>query len=86
MSLDLTALGPDVAVPFFVFQGEADDYTPFDLAKSYFDSVRAPEKALVAVPGAGHYAFFSHEAALRALLVERVRPLGVKAEASAPPP
>ena len=85
MSADLTSLGPDVAVPFFIFQGEEDDYTPFDLAKSYFDSMRAPEKLLVAVPGAGHYAAFSHEAALRAMLVERVRLLGVKAEAGPPP-
>lgn len=81
MSLDLTSLGPDFAVPFFLFQGEEDDYTPFELAKSYFDSLRAPEKLLVAVPGAGHYASFSHVAAMRTLLLQRVRPLGVKAEA-----
>ncbi len=30
MSHDAYALGPDFALPMFVFQGTQDDYTPFE--------------------------------------------------------
>ncbi|MFZ1990371.1 MAG: alpha/beta hydrolase [Alphaproteobacteria bacterium] len=79
MQADLTALGPEFAVPVFIFQGTEDDYAPFDLARSYFDSLSAPEKAFVGVPDAGHYASFSHPDEIRALLLKQVRPLAVTA-------
>jgi len=78
MAVDLPALGADFQVSIFMFQGTADDYTPFSLAKSYFESIRAPQKLFVAAPGAGHYAAFSDAAAFRKLLVDNVRPLGIQ--------
>lgn len=74
MQLDLRSLGPDFNVPFFVFQGTDDDYAPFELARDYVASIRAPDKAIVAVSGAGHYAALSHADELRRFLLSRVRP------------
>jgi pimeloyl-ACP methyl ester carboxylesterase len=79
MAADLPALGADFAVPIFVFQGTDDRITPFELVKAYVDTIRAPQKLLVAVPGAGHFVAVSHASELRDLMIERVRPLGVQA-------
>lgn len=79
MDVDLPALGTDFAVPFFVFQGIDDHVTPFALAKAYVDSVRAPQKLLIAIPGAGHSVAASHAGDFRKFMVERVRPLGLEA-------
>ncbi len=68
----------------FVFQGTQDDYTPFDLVKSYMDWIQAPEKLLVPAVGAGHYADITHFDELRLLMLGRVRPLGVAAESETP--
>lgn len=78
MSIDLPTLGTDIAVPFFIFQGTEDDYTPFELARVYFDSIDAPQKLLVPVPGAGHFCSITHPDELGALLRDRVRPLATK--------
>ncbi len=56
VSVDLPALGPDLGVPIFIFQGTEDDYTPFELAKEYADFISAPDKQFVPAPGGGHYA------------------------------
>jgi pimeloyl-ACP methyl ester carboxylesterase len=75
LSYDARKLGRDFAVPFFIFEGEADTITPPDIAKAYFDSVRAPSKAFVVFRNAGHVAILAMpDAFLRELLV-RVRPL-----------
>lgn len=70
-------LGVDFHVPVFIFQGVEDDFTPHDLAREYFNQIRAPQKLFVSVPGAGHFAASSHLPELRELLLERVRPLGL---------
>ncbi len=84
VSVDFHTLGPDFALPMFVFQGTQDDYTPFDLVKSYMDWIQAPEKLLVPAVGAGHYADITHFDELRLLMLGRVRPLGVAAESETP--
>jgi pimeloyl-ACP methyl ester carboxylesterase len=77
---DATAYGRDFSVPIFVFQGTQDDYTPFELAKWWVGWIHAPQKALVPAIGAGHYAAASHQAELRTLMRDRVRPLGLAAD------
>ena len=79
MQVDLTVLGPNFAVPVFMFQGVEDDYAPFELAKFYFDAINAPQKEFVAVPGAGHYAAFSHPDEIQTLLMTKVHPLAQQA-------
>lgn len=85
MAVDLPTLGTNFDVPIFMFQGTEDDYTPFSLAKSYFDSIHAPQKLFVAAPGAGHYAAISDVPAFKELLLDHVRPLGVSPAASREP-
>ncbi len=85
VSHDAYALGPDFALPMFVFQGTQDDYTPFDEARNYMAWIHAPQKEFVAAEGAGHYAAATHSGELRKLMLERVRPLGLAAEPPAPP-
>ena len=79
MAVDLPALGTKFEVPVFMFQGTEDDYTPFSLAKSYFDAINAPQKLFIAASGKGHYAAFSDATAFKKLLLDHVRPLGLTA-------
>jgi pimeloyl-ACP methyl ester carboxylesterase len=49
----------NVPVPFLVIQGRGDTRTPFDMARAYFDQVRAPAKRFAAIDG-GHFACFTN--------------------------
>jgi pimeloyl-ACP methyl ester carboxylesterase len=52
--IDLTALGPDFAVPIYVIQGKEDLTAPPELAKTYLESITAPRKRFSIVQGTGH--------------------------------
>ena len=71
-------LGLTFSVPIFFFQGAEDFTTPTALARSYLGAIRAPEKAFVTIPDAGHFAVFMRPDQFLAILVNRVRPLAVK--------
>jgi pimeloyl-ACP methyl ester carboxylesterase len=76
LDTDLEAdLGDDVPVPFILIQGDSDRISPTSLAAEYFDRVNAPAKALVRIPGAGHYAFITHANEFRDALVTKVLPM-----------
>lgn len=77
-AVDLTSLGTDFAVPFFVFQGAVDNVTPVQPVKDYLDHITAPHKELVLIPDGGHDAMATKRDAFLALLVERVRPLATQ--------
>lgn len=47
-------LGLRFEVPIYIFQGDADLNTPPALAREYFDELRAPDKFMTLIPGAGH--------------------------------
>ena len=53
---DLTELGTDFEIPFFVIQGALDSLTPVEPVKVYVDRIRAPQKRLVLIANAGHTA------------------------------
>ncbi len=72
--VDLTKLGADFALPVYLVQGEQDLLTPADVTKPFFDSITAPDKALVLVPLAGHDPNEAMLAAQYQLLKERVVP------------
>jgi pimeloyl-ACP methyl ester carboxylesterase len=76
---DARALGPDFAVPFFVFDGEFDTVTPADLAKRYVDFIRAPHKEFVVIKGAGHSAVLTKPDEFLRELLARVRPMIIPA-------
>jgi pimeloyl-ACP methyl ester carboxylesterase len=59
--LDRKLLGGELAVPVFVIQGAEDYTTPVGLAKTYLDSLSAPQKAFLTIEGAGHFAVFTKQ-------------------------
>ncbi|MCC7180985.1 MAG: alpha/beta hydrolase [Acidobacteria bacterium] len=77
MATDLPATATDIRVPFFVIQGRDDITTPTAAAVEYFERVRAPQKALVLIDGAGHFAFMTHAGEFLAALEGKVRPVAV---------
>lgn len=70
--VDLPKLGVDFAVPVYLVQGEQDLLTPIVVTRPYFDSITAPDKAMVLVPMAGHDPNEAMVAAQYQLLKERV--------------
>ena len=78
--VDLNALGPDFAIPIFVFAGPDDYITSPELAKAYVDTISAPQKESVKLPAGGHFAVFTHPDEFLKEMNSRVRPL------ASPPP
>jgi pimeloyl-ACP methyl ester carboxylesterase len=52
--VDLSTLGPNFSIPVFLVQGQEDLTALPELAKAYFDSIKAPRKQFYVVPGTGH--------------------------------
>jgi pimeloyl-ACP methyl ester carboxylesterase len=57
---DLFATAGRFEIPVFVIQGREDLFTPTAVAAAYFDHIQAPEKELVVIEGAGHFALVTH--------------------------
>jgi pimeloyl-ACP methyl ester carboxylesterase len=85
MRVDLADGNRDFGIPVFVFQGADDDFTPAQLVGPYVDSIRAPQKQLVLIAGAGHDALITKSDEFLELLVQRVRPLAIQPESTARP-
>ncbi|MCK7622560.1 alpha/beta hydrolase [Streptomyces sp. RS10V-4] len=73
-AIDERAEGTAFAIPFFVFQGDADVLTPPQPAKRFFDEVSAPVKEFALIRGASHFAGFRHPDQFLDLMLTRVRP------------
>ena len=73
--VDLPALGTDFAIRIFILQGQEDLTALPDLAKAYFDSIRAPRKEFYLVPGTGHGLSATELDLTLKVFVEQVRPL-----------
>ena len=76
--VDLPRLGTGFRVPFFLVQGAEDLVTVPEVARTYFDSVSAPQKAYRLVPSAGHDPNAALIDAQFALLQSRIRPLAAR--------
>jgi pimeloyl-ACP methyl ester carboxylesterase len=74
-ALKSSDLAGEFAVPVFVMQGAQDFTTPTSLAREFVNSIRAPQKAFVAIEGGGHFAVFTRTDAILRELSARVRPL-----------
>jgi pimeloyl-ACP methyl ester carboxylesterase len=75
--VDLPALGTDFAIPIFILQGQEDLTAMPDLAKAYFDSIKAPRKQFFLVPGTGHGPSAAQLGLTLKVLTEQVRPLAL---------
>ena len=74
-AIDAKALGGEFKVPVFVIQGAEDFTTPTSLARSYIDSIKAPQKAFIPIEGGDHFAVFMKSDAFLISLVKLVYPL-----------
>lgn len=75
---DTRKLGPDFAVPIFVFNGDRDAITPPQLSRAWVEGLHAPQKAFVILKGGGHNAILTMPDAFLKELVARVRPVAMK--------
>lgn len=78
-SLQAPGPQPRFRTPIYFIAGEQDRVTPTSLVRAYAQSLEAPDKQVFLIPGAGHFAFYTHperfsEAVLEAL--GRPRPGG----------
>ncbi|WP_395294611.1 alpha/beta fold hydrolase [Kitasatospora hibisci] len=67
--------GTTFDLPFFVFQGDHDPYTPPVLARRFVADVHAPVKDFALIPDAGHFAAFRHPDRFLELMLAKVRPV-----------
>jgi pimeloyl-ACP methyl ester carboxylesterase len=79
MAFDARHLGMTFALPFFLFQGDADVLTPTVLATEYLATVEAPTKGLVLLQDGGHLAVLLQPQQFLQALLTHVRPRVVEA-------
>lgn len=72
MSFELRKYGLDYQVPVYYVLGENDQQTPVEIGIQYFKELRAPEKKLYLIPGAGHLAMVDNVSSYRKAIVEIV--------------
>jgi pimeloyl-ACP methyl ester carboxylesterase len=75
MAFDARRLGLRFEVPFFVFQGAADVFTPASVAEAYVAQVQAPLKHFERLPRSGHLGAFSQPEPFLQLLCRHVLPV-----------
>ncbi|MEN9867366.1 MAG: hypothetical protein RL748_2956 [Pseudomonadota bacterium] len=73
--VDFFAMGPEFKLPVFMIHGSEDLLTTPEIAKRYFDSIKAPAKEFVLVPRAGHDPNGAMVEAQYKIMMEKVRPL-----------
>jgi pimeloyl-ACP methyl ester carboxylesterase len=76
--VDLPALGTNFAIPIFIIQGQEDLTAVPELAKAYFDSIKAPRKQFYLVAGTGHEPSAPQLDLTLKVLTEQVRPLALE--------
>jgi pimeloyl-ACP methyl ester carboxylesterase len=75
---DARRLGPDFAMPVFVFNGDRDAITPLQLSRAWVAGLHAPQKTFVILKGGGHNAMLTMPDVFLKELVARVRPVAIK--------
>jgi pimeloyl-ACP methyl ester carboxylesterase len=75
--VDLPAVGATFLIPIFIIQGQEDLTAIPELAKCYFDSIKAPRKKFYLVPGTGHEDSAASLDVVLKVLLEQVRPLAL---------
>ncbi|MES2317191.1 MAG: alpha/beta hydrolase [Pseudomonadota bacterium] len=73
--VDLPKLGTDFAIPVFFVEGKHDLVATPDVAQRYYESIKAPQKALVLLEHAGHDPNQDVIDAEYKILMERILPL-----------
>jgi len=84
-AFDARSLGQRFEVPFFVFHGDADVFTPAAAVQAYVAEVQAPVKHFALLRGSGHLGAFMHPEPFLALLRQHVLPVVAAAGAEREP-
>lgn len=74
-AFDARSVAAEYHIPFFVFQGAADNVTPTECARAFAETARAPIAEFATIPEAGHIAAFTRPNEFLRLLIERVLPV-----------
>jgi pimeloyl-ACP methyl ester carboxylesterase len=74
-AFDARAVAAKFDIPFFVFQGAADNVTPTECARVFAETVQAPAAEFATIAGTGHLAAFTRPDEFLRLLAERVLPV-----------
>jgi pimeloyl-ACP methyl ester carboxylesterase len=74
VATNLPVTAPRLGTAYFLIQGRDDVISPAPAAVAYFHQVKAPQKTLVLIPDAGHFAFMTAPDAFLAALTGKVRP------------
>jgi pimeloyl-ACP methyl ester carboxylesterase len=77
VAANLPVTAPSIGTAFILIQGRDDIITPTKAAVTYFQKVRAPQKTLVLIPNAGHFAFMTARDAFMEALMAKVRPVAI---------
>jgi pimeloyl-ACP methyl ester carboxylesterase len=77
-TVDLPSLGTDFAIPIFFVQGQEDINALPELAKAYLDTIKAPRKQFISVPGTGHEDSVESLRVTLELLRTQVRPNAIR--------
>jgi proline iminopeptidase len=73
VTTDLPATATRFKIPYFIIQGRHDLSAPTSLAEAYFAKVSAPQKRMVIIEDAGHFALATHGKEFVAALKELTR-------------
>ncbi|WP_088011085.1 alpha/beta fold hydrolase [Gottfriedia acidiceleris] len=74
-TFDFKNLGMKFEIPVFIFHGDNDIITPTELAKVFYNEIKAPQKEFVLIKNAGHLACFARADQFLEELITRVLPL-----------
>jgi pimeloyl-ACP methyl ester carboxylesterase len=66
-------VGFDIPLPFVVIQGRDDRIAPTDVARDYFEKVKAPDKSFTEIRG-GHFAVYTNQEEFLTALMRQVLP------------
>jgi pimeloyl-ACP methyl ester carboxylesterase len=77
VTTDLPRTACDIHTAFFIIDGQDDQVSPTSAAVDYFNCVKAPEKELVLIPNAGHFAWMTASDKFLEVLVAKMRPIAI---------
>ena len=77
VATNLPVTASRIGTAYFLIQGQGDVIAPTKAAVGYFHKVKAPQKTLVLIPDAGHFAFMTAPDAFLAALIAKVRPVAM---------
>lgn len=80
MEFDIRQRGSNYQVPVYYVLGEKDQQTPIELAKVYFNEIKAPDKKLYVIPEAGHMTMLDNVELYRSTICEIMKQYAFMAE------